>query len=146
MMTRKIAGFYTEEIRESRQRKGFRVKTLSGEEDVLSHVEIRSRHRVGRYGVDAAAFERLVLPALTRTCDLFLIDEIGKMECFSNGFQDAVRNVLGGDAPVIATVGASGSGFIAEVKARKDVQIWEVTKADRDDLPQRLADRLAESM
>lgn len=49
---RRIAGFYTEEIREDGRRQGFRAATFSSETIVLGHVEIQSRQRVGRYGVD----------------------------------------------------------------------------------------------
>jgi nucleoside-triphosphatase len=142
---RRVAGFYTEEIREGGRRQGFRAATFSGEIIVLAHIEIRSRQRVGRYGVDVAAFERLVLPELRRSCDVAIIDEIGKMECFSAAFVDAVRGLLDGSTPVVATVAVSGGGFIAEAKRRPDVELWEVTQANRDELPQRLLERLSGS-
>ena len=92
--------------------------------------------------MDVVAFERLVLPELRRPCDAVIIDEIGKMECFSPPFVDAVRGLLDGSTPVTATVAVSGGGFIAEAKGRPDVELWEVTAANRDDLPQRLARRM----
>jgi nucleoside-triphosphatase len=78
-----LAGFYTDEIRLAGQRQGFRVTAFSGVSEVMAHTQIRSPHRVGRYGVDVDAFERIVLPELTRPADALLIDEIGRMECFS---------------------------------------------------------------
>ena len=48
----KADGFFTEEIRERGERKGFLIKTLDGMSRVLSHVKFSSRVRVGRYGVD----------------------------------------------------------------------------------------------
>jgi nucleoside-triphosphatase len=137
---RDIAGFYTDEIREAGQRQGFRATTFAGESTVLAHVSFRTGHRVGRYGVDVAAFEEVVLPELARACDLFLIDEVGKMECFSGGFVAAVRQLLDGPRPVVATVAIKGGGFIAEAKARPDVQVWELARANRDKMPRRLAD------
>jgi len=77
-----VAGFFTEEIREAGQRRGFRIATFSGGSGVLAHVNLKTNHRVGRYHVDVSGFERLVLPELRRPCDIVLIDEIGKMECF----------------------------------------------------------------
>ena len=142
LANRRVAGFYTQEIREGGRRQGFRATTFSGEIIILAHTQIRSRQRVGRYGVVVAAFEQLVLPELRRPCDAVIIDEIGKMECFSSPFVDAVRGLLDGSTPVTATVAASGGGFIAEAKARSDVEVWEVTQANRDELPQRLAKRL----
>jgi len=135
---RTLAGFYTEEIRAGTQRQGFRAETFSGRSCLLAHVSLPRRQRVGRYGVDVASFEQLVLPELARPCDLVLIDEIGKMECLSNHFVDAVRKLLDGPTPVIATVAASGPGFITEVKTRPDVTVWQVTNENRDELPRLL--------
>jgi nucleoside-triphosphatase len=137
-----IAGFTTEEIRVGGHRQGFRVTTFAGVSDVLAHTGIRGRHRVGRYGVDVEAFERIVLPELARPASAFLIDEIGKMECFSDRFVRAARDILGGPRPVVATVALSGSGFLAEAKRRSDVELWDVTARNRDDLPVQLAERL----
>ena len=137
-----IAGFYTEEIREGGQRQGFGATTFSGGRCVMAHTNLRSNKRVGRYRVDVAAFEQLVLPELSRRCDLMLIDEIGKMECFSSRFIEVVRGLLDGQTPLVATVAASGPGFIAEVKRRPDVELWQVTRENRDALPQRLVERL----
>jgi nucleoside-triphosphatase len=139
---RTIAGFYTGEIREGGQRQGFGVTTFSGGSGVLARVGVRSRQRVGRYGVDVAAFEQLVLPELARACDVVLIDEIGKMECFSSRFVDVVRQLLDSASPVVATVAASGGGLIAEAKSRPDAEVWQVTRENRDGLPQRLAERV----
>jgi nucleoside-triphosphatase len=139
---RAIAGFYTDEIREAGRRQGFRVTTLSGVTDVLAHARTRSPYRVGRYGVDVEAFERIALPELGRHADVLLIDEIGKMECFSSRFVQAVREVLDGATPVVATVARSGSGFITEAKRKPDIELWEVTAQNRDTLPGQLAEHL----
>ena len=81
-----------------------------------------------------------MLPELDRTCDLVLIDEIGKMECFSSRFIEAVRGLLDGPSAALATVAIKGGGFIAEVKSRADVEMFEVTNANRDEFPQTLAE------
>nr|KAJ0212972.1 hypothetical protein LSAT_V11C400225040 [Lactuca sativa] len=51
---------------------------------------------VGRYKVDVASFESLALPELQfkEDTDLFVIDEVGKMELFSSLFFPAVLRVL----------------------------------------------------
>jgi nucleoside-triphosphatase len=68
--------------------------------------------------------------------DGLLIDEIGQMECSWPAFTAAMRRVLEGPVPVLATVALRGGGFIAEVKARPDVRIIEVAPGNRDDLPE----------
>jgi nucleoside-triphosphatase len=137
-----LAGFTTEEIRSGGARQGFRAVTLAGESSILAHVGVESAARVGRYGVDVTGFEELVLHELDRPCDLMLIDEIGKMECFSSRFVAATEALLDSDTPVIATVASRGSGLIARVKSRGDVELVEVTRRNRDELPQDLAARL----
>jgi hypothetical protein len=56
----RLAGFYTQEIREQGQRIGFEAVTLSGRRALLAHVRSQSRHRVGRYGVEPDQLEPLV--------------------------------------------------------------------------------------
>lgn len=79
-----VAGFYTQEIRQNNVRKGFCWKCLDGDAGTLAHVDIKGRFRVGKYGVNVDGFEKAVLPILDveRTdAELFVLDEIGKMEC-----------------------------------------------------------------
>jgi nucleoside-triphosphatase len=142
----RIRGFTTEEIRVGRQRVGFRLEAFDGRVIVLAHVDIASPHRVGRYGVDLAAFDRVVDAAL-RLEDapaVYLIDEIGKMECQSERFVSAVTAVLDSAVPVVATIAARGDGFILRVKGRADAELWHVTRANRDALPVRVLDWLTE--
>ena len=70
-----------------------------------THVEIESRHRVGRYGVDVDALDEIAERALALddTADVYLVDEIGKMECFSGSFRSAMRMLLDSGRPVVAT-------------------------------------------
>jgi nucleoside-triphosphatase len=135
----RLRGFTTEEIRAGRQRVGFRLETFDGRSLVLAHIENRSPQRVGRYGVDVAAFDQLVDSVLSPEDGeaLYLIDEIGKMECLSGRFVGAVTAVLDSTAPVIATIAVRGDGFIQRVKRRPDADLWEVTRANRDALPLR---------
>jgi len=128
-----VSGFFTAEIRESGNRIGFTVSTLDGRSGLLAHVRAGGRARVGRYGVDVAEFEGLVLPLLERgRAGLYVIDEVGKMECFSPAFCGSVKGLLDSEAPVLGTVALRGGGFIAEVKARDDVDLFEVTVKNRD--------------
>ncbi len=146
---KKVRGFTTEEVREKGNRVGFRIRTFSGEEGLLSHVRIKSPYRVGKYGVDVEEFERLVLPELAQDDDqteAYLIDEIGKMECFSEAFVEAVRKLLRGKVPVAATVAAKGGGFIGEAKKLPNLNLVHVTKDNRDTLPKRIVEWLRRGM
>jgi nucleoside-triphosphatase len=138
-----LAGFFTEEIREGRARVGFRIETFAGDRDVLAHVDLTGPPRVGKYGVDLEAFERLALPALEPPPDVVtIVDELGKMELASARFRDAVTGLLDRDAPLVATVHAFRHPFTDELKRRPGVELVRLTRANRDDLPDALATRL----
>jgi nucleoside-triphosphatase len=131
----KVAGFYTQEIRQNNVRKGFSWKRLDGAEGILAHVDIKSRFKVGKYGVDVAGFEEAVVPVLDagRTdVELFVIDEIGKMECFSEKFVVAVRRLFASEKSVLATVAKKGAGLISEVKNYPNTELFNLTIASRE--------------
>lgn len=140
----RVSGFYTEEIREGRSRVGFKIVTFGGEEGILSHVEFKGGPKVAKYTVDLKGFERIALPALAdhADTDVFIIDEIGKMECFSQRFRQAVGQLIAGRTAVLATIARKGAGIISELKTRHDVDLIEVTHANRDELPAALARRI----
>ena len=137
-----VSGFYTRELREGSGRVGFEAVGLScGRQATLAHVRSKSRLRVGRYGVEPAALISLVRAELDRPSvdvDVIVIDEIGKMELFCDEFVTAVRRLLDSPVPVLATLAMKGGGLIADVKARVDVRLVEVTAANRDSLPEYL--------
>lgn len=137
-------GFYTAEIREGGARRGFRLVELAGGERLMAHVDLPRRHRVGRYGVDVAAVDAAA-DALAGSAEaaVYLIDEIGRMECLSERFVATVRALLDGSTPVVATVALKGGGFIAEAKRCPRCALSEVTPANREALPAEIANRLA---
>ena len=129
-------GFYTEEIREGGKRKGFELISLEGKRGLLSHKEIRSPYKVGQYNVDIKSFEEFLdsISFFNPLTHLIIIDEIGKMECFSDQFKKLLKEILDSGKWVIATIALKGSGLIAEVKERKDVRLLEITKGNRESL------------
>jgi nucleoside-triphosphatase len=143
LAAKSLAGFYTEEIRFRGERRGFRLLSFDGKEAVIAHVDFPKTHRVGKYGVDVAAIDAAVATALAprRGTTLYLVDEIGKMECLSERFVASMRGLLSGSVPVVATVAKRGAGFIAEVKQRDDCELWTLTRANRDALPFEIINR-----
>ena len=140
-----ISGFVTHELREGRTRVGFTIETFDGRRATLAHVDFRGPPRVGKYGVDIAAFERLALTALEKpTRDgVVVIDELGKMELASEPFREAVASLFEAPANLVATVHVFRDAFTDALKRRRDVEVVQVTKASRDELPRQLADRVA---
>jgi nucleoside-triphosphatase len=134
-----LRGFYTEEIREDGERCGFRLVSFDGKQQVIAHVAFAKRWRVGKYGVDVEALDDAVtLLQPDSAAHAYIVDEIGKMECLSERFVAAMRALIAGDIPVVATVGARGGGFIAAVKRSPRCELWTVTRTNRDALPARI--------
>lgn len=138
------AGFYTEEIRRSGQRTGFRVVTLGGQQATLASLGTR-KPTIGKYSIHVEEFEKLVLRSLDPakiTADLYVIDEIGKMELLSRPFRTRIVELLAQPAGLFATISKKGNGFIDQIKRRRDVEIIEVTRKNRDELREALAQKI----
>jgi nucleoside-triphosphatase len=139
-----VGGFTTGELRTGGRREGFVVEAASGAREVLAHVDLPGPPRVGRYGVDLAAFERVALPALgdPGLGGVVVVDELGKMELASTAFRAAVLDLLGRDVAVVATVHRARDRFTDALKRRPDIQVIRVTETTRGALPERLMERL----
>jgi nucleoside-triphosphatase len=138
-----VTGFTTEELRERGRRVGFSVESLDGERETLAHVDLPGPPRVGRYGVDLEAFERVGLPALRASPgDVVLIDELGKMELASERFRGAVEEIFDGRAALAATLQVARNPFTDGLRRRPGVEVIRLTAANRDALPEQLAERL----
>ena len=135
----RLRGFYTEEIRAGSVRRGFRLITCEGEEAVIAHIDLPPP-RVSKYGVDVAALDRFAarLHDVRDRRAVYLVDEIGKMECMSAVFVEAIKRLLESGHPLVATVAQRGAGFINDVKRLPDAELWTVTHASRDLLPARI--------
>jgi len=140
------SGFYTQEIRQNNTRKGFRWTRLDGAGGILAHVDIKSNYRVGKYGVDIAGFEKSIVPILDTEqtdAELFVVDEIGKMECFSEKFATAVRRLFASDKSVLASVAQKGAGFISEIKNHPGTKLFNLTNRSRDGTVTKVSQMLA---
>jgi len=134
-------GILTEEMREGKRRVGFHVIDVSTDERaVLAHADRRDGPKVGQYRVDVPSFERSGVAALDRAAEregLIVVDEIGKMELFSEGFRSAVERIFASSQPVLATVPLRRPPFVAELERRASA-VREVTRANRDQLAESL--------
>ena len=130
----KAGGFYTEEIRSSGGvRLGFRLVTLDGQSAILAHVNIQSRYRVGKYGVDIESLDRVGIPALQRAaqeCEVVVVDEIGKMELFSNSFRETVLQIIKSGKKVLGTIMFTTNPWADAIKSRPEVGLIPVTGAN----------------
>ena len=141
-------GFYTRETRgPDGRRTGFELVTLDahdppagdglGQVTTLAHISIVGAHRVGRYGVDIAALERVGVPAIEAAAAsgrIVVIDEIGKMELLSVAFQRAVVEVIRRHRLLFGTIMQAPHPFADELKAQPDVLLFDLTETNRDEL------------
>lgn len=159
-----VEGFYTEEVREGGRRVGFDVVTMRGERGHLSRIRdgagashSRREYMVGQYVVDLPSFENLALPLFRNVGSadegsrkVFVIDEIGKMELFSQSFIRAVRTTLdGASCTVFGTIPIPKGkplGLVEEVRGRRDVKVFTVSKENRNALQQDILAALQECL
>ncbi|XP_042491572.1 cancer-related nucleoside-triphosphatase homolog [Macadamia integrifolia] len=151
----KIQGFYTSEIRQGTERVGFEVVTLDGRRGPLASTTNSSPEalrwpNVGRYRVDVASFESLALPELQvkGDTDLFIIDEVGKMELFSSSFFPAVLKVLESNIPVLVTVPIPKFGRdipgVARLKNHLGATLFTLNSSNRDAIKEQIYAQLVD--
>nr|AFK47755.1 unknown [Medicago truncatula] len=141
--TLKVQGFYTREVRVAGERVGFDVVTLDGRTCPLASSNFSSQesHRwpnVGKYKVDVASFESLALLELQvrEDTDLFIIDEVGKMELYSSSFFPAVLKVLESNIPILASIPVPKFGrdipAVARLKNHAGATLFTLSVSNRD--------------
>ena len=141
-----ISGFYTQEMRSAGKRVGFELLTLDGQQSVFAHVDIRGRHRIGKYGVDIGVLDQLAVPVLYQGIEeigLIVIDEIGPMEILSPRFRQAVLDVFDSPVRVLGTIVKRSIPFTDALKTRSNVELIHVQPGNRDQLVQDLIARLS---
>ena len=133
-ISRPATGFFTQELREKGRRVGFSITTIEGKTGVLAHQSIRSTFKVGKYGVNLEDLDQIAVPSmLPSTPDqIVVVDEIGKMECFSGLFKATLLKALSSDNLVIGSVAIKGDRFIQSIKQRDDVSLVSITEKTRD--------------
>lgn len=151
----KVQGFFTREIRQGTERIGFEVVTLDGRKALLASNKISSPQSlrwptVGRYRVDVASFESLALAELQvrEDTDLFIIDEIGKMELYSSSFFPAVLKVLQSNIPLLATIPITKAGRdipgVARMKNHPGARVFTLDAHNRDAMREQICSILAD--
>ncbi|KAL7035037.1 hypothetical protein ACKWTF_008212 [Chironomus riparius] len=147
-----MKGFYTGECRDaSGERTGFDVHTLDGSSTALARINSptnkSSNYKVGKYNVYVSDFEAMCMKYMeSHDESLLVIDEIGKMELFSQKFEAAIRNFLNIDCnfKILATVPLKANiNLIDQLKNHKNARLFHITKSNRDEIYDALQDMLA---
>ncbi|MBI2917017.1 MAG: AAA family ATPase [Chloroflexi bacterium] len=136
---RSAGGFFTVEVRQSGERVGFDVVTLTGEVATLARVGLRSPYRVGKYGVEVGSLERVGVPALSMalgSCDIVVCDEIGRMELESIAFREAMNAALTSSKLVLGTIMLAPHPWADWVKAQPQVMVVNLHRGNRQQVKQ----------
>lgn len=143
-------GFLTEELRRGGSRIGFDMVGLGREQGrraKFARVDGIVGPQVGKYNVAVQDFESFAVPILQHINALSpsgnvigVVDEIGKMELFSEQFVSHARKILiDRSVPLLFTIALRGGGFIAEAKRMRGLEVIELTRENRDEMPSRIA-------
>jgi len=133
----RIGGFYTEEIREKNKRKGFVLKTFSGQEGIMALKGIRSEHKLNKYGIDMKVIEGIGVNSLLEAVekkDIVVIDEIGTMECISQLFNESVVKCLNSEKRILATIRYNSQPFSDEIKKMSNTKTLVLTRENYPDI------------
>lgn len=138
-----IGGMIDEPVGDGRHKTGFTVRDLlTGRTEVFASTEIESKLMVGKIGVDLSKLEEVGVTAIREaceSCDIIVIDEVGKMEVESQAFIDAVKEALDAEKPMIITLHKkSRNPLLQDIRRRDDVRILEVTPTNRNILPYKI--------
>ena len=132
-----VGGFYTEEIIKDNRRVGFKIITLEGKEGILAKEGLESRFKLGKYGINLKDLEEIGVEAIERALrdkEIVVIDEIGKMELFSQAFKDVVLKAFDSNKRVIGVIHREISEFLNSIKLRSDVLVFEVDLDNHQEL------------
>ncbi|MCQ2084609.1 MAG: NTPase [archaeon] len=136
----RIGGIIEEKITDGRRETGAKVRDIqTGKEVVFATPDFESKIKDGNLGVDLAAFESVAIEAIRtacETCDIIVIDEVGKAEVESEAFVNVVKEALDFDKPMIITLHKkSRNPLLQDIRRRDDVRILEATPTNRNLLP-----------
>ncbi len=145
----RVGGMVTEETREHGVRVGFAlIDLLTHKRGWLAHVTQPSGPSVGRYRVNLEDLNTVGVKAIEQAEEdpavaLIAIDEVGPMELYSSAFKEVIRRVLRGPKPVVGVIHYRvRDPIIDEVRSLEDIEVMEVTYANREVLPQRAAEKV----
>jgi nucleoside-triphosphatase len=103
---------------------------------IAAHESLKSAIRVGRYGVNLNDLNGIVVPSMipSNVEQVVIIDEIGKMECFSKLFRETLIRTLDSSNTLVGSIALKGGEFIRKMKSRADVKIILVNEQNRERL------------
>lgn len=138
---RRCGGFITEEIKQRGERIGFRIRSLDGSLGILASIYLTSPYRVSRYGVDLESLEKIGVEAIYRAIafkEIVVIDEIGKMELYSEKFKQAVLDALDSPKRVLGVIHLASLPFLDKIRSHPEAIIFEVNGENNSEIKKKI--------
>jgi nucleoside-triphosphatase THEP1 len=129
------AGFISESLIRNGDRVGWRIRSMRGGGGVLAHVEISSKIRMGRYGIDMELFARTVHSGLAdlENADAIVIDEFGLISELDLKLEALFTSALDSSTPVIALAREKSHVQIQMLSDRPDTNLIYADRASLSD-------------
>ena len=147
------------------ERIGFDVIDINSESNrkPLARIDFKFTQKVGKYSVDIQSFESIAIPLMTVTDFdintieqtnkqlIIVIDEIGKMEAFSDIFRKGVKQLFDSD------VSSKSYRILASIPAKRNIQMLEeihskyanreihINRSNRNQMADRVVNMLCET-
>ena len=112
-------------------------------------MEIISRHRVSKYGVDPEAVDRIGVKAICDAItskDLIIIDEIGRMEMTSKTFREVITEALNSKKLVLGTIAMKEKNISKKITERQDSKIIKLTRNNFHEVERHLERLLSKAL
>lgn len=101
----KVCGFITEEVREGKFRIGFDLISLKdGRKGNFASIYKNTPYKFGKYYLDIDYFDSVLEEIFCEEADIFILDEIGKMEFYSEKFKKEIYKFLENKSNIIASL------------------------------------------
>ncbi len=81
----------------------------------------------------ATRFDRLGSAALSQSCNLLVMDELGPHEAEAEGFRAAILSKLDGNTPILGVLQQAESDFLREIQCHPKVRLFPVNQENRND-------------
>ena len=98
---------------------------------------MKSKFRLGRYGINIKDLEEIGIKAVEEALkdkEIVVIDEIGRMELFSQRFRDTVLKVLDSGKRLVGVIHRQDLEFLNNIKSRSDVEVFEVKQDNHQEI------------
>ena len=142
---RNCAGLITTEMLEDNKRAGFATRGLKSKKRVtLAHRDFSKEYCVEIFGVNVKGLDQIIKYEYEAAKDdkdveYIIVDEIGRMQMYSDYFISLLDKLAESDKTIIATICYGDEiDYIRKFKQRDGVDLYVLDENNRDEIPEKL--------